>query len=128
MMPADIPAAVLEFIARRIDSVTELETLLIMCEHETRSWTVGDIAARIYVTPSLALAVLHALQRRRLVDVSADGMRYRFRAASEGERQVVMQTGIAYRAHLIPMTKLIHQKASPPVQEFARAFELKKDD
>jgi hypothetical protein len=75
-----------------------------------------------------AAAVLHALQEQHLVAVENTGALFRFSPASEEERQTVLQTATAYRLHLIPITTLIHKKASGPVQEFARAFSLKKDD
>jgi DNA-binding IclR family transcriptional regulator len=128
MKRAEIPAAVLDFVSKRIDSVTELEALLIMCAEESRVWSVDEIAARIYVAKPSAAAVLHALERHRLVVADEAGAQFRFSPASEEERQAVLQTAIAYRVHLIPITTLIHKKASGSVQEFARAFSLKKED
>jgi hypothetical protein len=128
MSQADIPAAVLQFIAKRIDTVPELETLLIMSAEEGRAWSVQDIAARTYVPPALATAVLQALQRRRLVSSDDQGRLFAFAPASDEERQIVLRTAIAYRTHLISIATFIHKKAAPPVQEFARAFNLKKDE
>lgn len=127
MTTSDIPAAVLEFISKRIDSVPQLESLLIMSADENRVWTVEDIAARTYVTTASATTVLNDLHRRNLIAITDDGKRYQFRPASEEERQAVAQTAIAYRRHLIPLATFIHSKASSPVKEFARAFALKKD-
>jgi hypothetical protein len=128
MTRADIPPAVLQFVLKRIDTVTELETLLIMSAEETRQWSVDEIAARIYVAKPSAAAVLHALQTHGLIAADVAGTRFHFTPASEEERQTIVQTAIAYRTHLIPLATLIHKKASGPVQEFARAFSLKKDE
>lgn len=127
MTRAEIPAAVLEFIAKRIDTVPELETLLIMSAEEGRAWTVRDIAARTYVSPAVATSVLHALERRRLVGSDEGGIHFSYIPAHDEERQIVAQTAMAYRIHLIPIATFIHKKAAPPVQEFARAFDLKKE-
>ena len=78
-------------------------------------------------SPSAA-AVLHGLSIKGLIGVDDSGRSYRFSPANEEERQVVLQTAAAYRTSLIPIATLIHNKASGPVQEFARAFSLKKDD
>jgi hypothetical protein len=128
MKRAEIPAAVLDFVSKRIDSVAELETLLIMSAEESRVWSVDEIASRIYVAKPSAAAVLHALERHCLVVAREAGSHYCFSPASDEERQAILQTAIAYRVHLIPITTLIHKKASGPVQEFARAFSLKKDE
>jgi hypothetical protein len=127
MTTPDIPASVLQFIAERIDTVPELETLLIMSAEESRSWSVKDIAARTYVAPRFAAAILRALCQRRLIAPTDDSRHYRFRPTSEDERQIVAETARVYRLHLIPVANFIHNKASTPVQEFARAFSLKKD-
>ena len=127
MTKPDIPAAVLEFISKRIDTVPQLETLLIMSADESRVWTVDDLAARTYVTVSDATAVLNDLHRRRLIAITEDGQHYQFRPETEEERQIVAQTSIAYRHHLIQLATYIHSKASTSVKEFARAFALKKD-
>src|SRR5690348_493221 len=119
MTPDDIPAAVLEFLDARINSVPELETLLIMSADERVEWSVADIAARTYVTPKAAFAVLNALKRHRLVGSDRSGTVFRFSPASDAERQVVLQPGIAYRDPLIPIATFIHRKAAVAVQEFA---------
>lgn len=128
MTRGDIPPAVLQFILKRIETVTELETLLIMSAEPAREWTVDDIAARIYSAVPTAAAVLQALQERRLIASDDTRHRFRFSPATEAEKDTVAQTAQVYRTQLIPITKLIHGKASTPVQEFARAFSLKKED
>lgn len=127
MTKAEISPAVLQFL-RCIDTVTELETLLIICADETRVWSVEDIASRIYVPAPTAAAILHVISTKGLIRVDESGRGYRFSPASDTERQVVQQTAEAYRTMLIPIATLIHNKASGPVQEFARAFSLKKED
>jgi DNA-binding IclR family transcriptional regulator len=128
MKRAEIPAAVLQFVLKRIDTVTALEALLIMSAEESRQWSVDEIAARIYVAKPSAAAVLHALQAQRLISGDAAGTSFRFDPASEEERQTILHTATAYRTHLIAIATLIHKKASGPVQEFARAFDFKKDE
>jgi hypothetical protein len=128
MTKVDIPAPVLQFILKRIDTVAELETLLIMATEQSRQWSVDEIAARIYVAAPSAAAVLHALQTRHLIAGDAAGNHFHFNPASDEERQTILQTAAVYRTHLIPISTLIHKKASTPVQEFARAFNLKKED
>jgi hypothetical protein len=128
MPGTDIPAAVIQFILKRIGSVTELEALLIMSAEEARQWSVDEVAARVYASKPSAAAVLHALRTQRLIAGDDAGTWFRFAPASEEERQAILQTAIAYRSHLIPIATLIHRKASGAVQEFARAFSLKKDE
>lgn len=99
-----------------------------MSAEQTREWSADDIATRIYVATPSAAAVLHALRVHGLVTADESGARFRFSPASEEERRAILETAVAYRTHLIPITTLIHKKASGSVQEFARAFSLKKDE
>lgn len=99
-----------------------------MSADEARDWSVDDIASRVYVAAPSVAALLHSLHQHRLIETADGGAHYRFSPASDEERQTVRQTAEAYRSHLIPIATLIHRKTSNPVQEFARAFSLKKDD
>jgi hypothetical protein len=125
MAPQEISAEVLDFLSRHIDSIPELETLLMMSEHAQQSWDETAVAARIYVTPAGARSILESLLRRRLV-LAADGG-FRFEPGDEAQRALVARVALAYRSNLVAVANFIHRKASASVMEFARAFDLKKD-
>lgn len=125
MTVPDLPADVLEFLDRFIDSIPELETLLMMSEDPQRAWTGPALAARIYVAPEKARAILEALHRRRLITEAEDG--YRFAPIDEEHRARVARVADTYRSKLVAVANFVHGKASASVMEFARAFDLKKD-
>jgi len=50
MTTPEIPARVLQFLAERIDTVPQLEALLLLWENPQRQWSEEELAARIYVT------------------------------------------------------------------------------
>jgi len=125
MTPPDLPPDVLEFLDRNIDSIPELETLLIMSEDAGRRWTEPGLAARIYVPIHRARSILEALHRRRLIAASNDG--YRFEPSDESHRALIARVAATYRANLVAVANFVHRKASASVMEFARAFDLKKD-
>lgn len=127
MAPPRISPQVLKFIAEKIGTVAELEALLIMCEDESRLWNEQELAARLYTQAAHASKVLTTLARRELLAVEGKPPRYSFRPAHEHDRQVFAEVAEAYRQNLVAIATYIHSRASAPVQEFARAFELKKD-
>jgi len=127
MVPQDIPADILAFLAHRIDSVPQLEALLMMCERADSAWTVDDVAARTYTNAVTARSVLEALQRRGLVAADEPGLRFRFAPHDNADVALVARVAGFYRANLVIVATLIHEKAPASVQEFARAFEFKKD-
>jgi hypothetical protein len=126
MVPVELPAEVLEFLDRFIDSIPELETLLIMSDDPQRHWTAAMVAQRIYVSPGVAHSILESLLRRRFISAGEEGCR--FAPPDEAHRALVARVATTYRSNLVSVANFIHKKAPVSVMEFARAFDLKKKD
>jgi hypothetical protein len=128
MTSPEIPARVLQFLAERIDTVPQLEALLLLWENPQRLWSEEELAARIYVGRQVAETILPALQRQQLVTAeSASVVRYRYNPQWDPTAEVMPEVAAAYRHHLVSLATFIHSRASTAVREFARAFDLKKD-
>lgn len=127
MSPPPISPGVIKFIADKIDTVAELETLLILSDDEGRVWSAQEVAARLYTEASNATRVLNALSRRELIVAEGVPAAYRFRPAHSDDREAFAEVAEAYRRNLVAITTYIHSKASVSIKEFARAFDLKKD-
>lgn len=123
----DIPTHVLRFLEESIDSVPQLETLLMMFADADRAWLVADIASRNYISESRALETLHALARRHLVSSDGEPPCFRFNASKDETRALVADLARCYQKNLSRIATLIHSKPPTSVTEFARAFDLKKD-
>ena len=123
----EIPAHVLRFLDENIDTVPQLETLLMMCEERDRSWRIADVASRNYITEQRATETLNALLRRGLVSSEESPSRFRFNPGTDVIRATVVDLARCYQRNLSRITMLIHAKPSASIQEFARAFDLKKD-
>jgi hypothetical protein len=126
MTSGALPDGVRVFLLKNIDSVPELELLLLLAEH-VADLSVPEAASRIYVDESSSRLLLEGLTRRRLVVAAGEPPRYRFGPLDPEDEARVREVARAYRMHLVAMANLIHSKASGSVQEFARAFDLKKD-
>jgi hypothetical protein len=126
MISPPLPHEVLRFIEERIDTVPELEALLMMAA-QAHSWSVQDIAARTYVSLENARGILDSLQRRRLITREGASGRFVFDPADVQDRALVASVAQAYQSNLSLVAKLIHDKASGAIREFARAFDMKKD-
>ena len=123
----EVPAHVLRFLEENIDTVPQLETLLMMSEAQERSWLIADVASRNYITEQRAEDTLHALQRRGLVSFEGSPHRFRFTPATDETRALVADLARCYQTSLSRVTSLIHSKPSASVKEFARAFDFKKE-
>ncbi|HVY07847.1 MAG TPA: hypothetical protein VHB46_17870 [Burkholderiales bacterium] len=125
MGSAAIPERVRRLILDAIDSVAELEALLLLRETPDQAWTIDAASARLYVSQTVAAYSLRALARRGFIEEAAQGFRYG--PASTELAEDVAALAVAYSGNLIAVTQLIHGKPGPSVQDFARAFRLRKD-
>jgi hypothetical protein len=125
MASEELPEEVLRFIADHIDSVPQLEALLLMWDTAPQAWTAEQMSKRIYVPAGIAGDILVDLQRRKLAIAAEDG-RTRFNPETPEAAAVPTLAGV-YRRQLARVAGLIHSKASVGVLEFARAFRIKKE-
>src|SRR5688572_12231548 len=95
---------VLRFIAERIDTVPELEALLLFWEQRPASMTVKEIASRLFVPRGIAAAVIRALVRRRLVVQIEGGTNYVYDPAWEPDEEFMSRVAATYRRNLIRVT------------------------
>jgi hypothetical protein len=124
MADQTIPDDLRDFILQYIDSISQLEALLILRSDPGVAWRAPDLAKRIYVTPQRTAELLSRLYADGFVVVS-DGA-YRFSCQDDEVRDKVGRLAELYVGHLIPVTTLIHSKPSR-IREFADAFKLRKD-
>ena len=123
-----LPEHVLRFLVDRIESVPHLEALLLMWQSPERSWSLEEIATRVYVGTEAATRVLEDLSRLGMVTVDPGSPTpYRYAPDWEEGRRLMPDVAATYSRQLVRVAQLIHSKASLGVREFARAFQLKKD-
>jgi hypothetical protein len=123
MVEEGIPAELREFIANSIDSVGQLEALLLLRNNADQGWDAPRLAQRLYVSEGEAAAILAHLVERGFV-VEQDGS-YRYDRAGL-QVAVIDRLAEAYAHQLIPITKLIHAKPRQ-IRAFADAFKIKRD-
>ena len=119
-----ISPAVRALLAERIDSVPELEAVLLLREDPTRGWTAEQAGTRLYVSTTVADYILATLAERGFFSPTDDT--YRYLPATPEIADAVDQLATAYRRHLVAVTQIIHSKPSRNVRDFANAFRLRK--
>jgi hypothetical protein len=122
-----IPARVIEFLAENIDTVPQLEALLLLWQAPSNRWSVEELAVRLYVSKEEAAAIIRALQMRRLIVSEDQPNSCRYSLDWDTSGTLMAEVAHVHRHHLIYITKFIHSRASSAVRAFARAFDLKKD-
>jgi hypothetical protein len=128
-MAGVIPEAVRRFLSANIDSIAQLEALLLLWRHPDQKLTAEAIAERLYISPVDAEALLNKLASRALI-VADDSGPLVFQLNRKNEQLVhdVDRVAQAYAKYLIPITNFIHHKPSQGLRDFADAFKLKRDE
>jgi hypothetical protein len=125
MQPAaPSPNDVDRFIQDEIDTVPQLEALLLLWKSRPKMWRVDELAAALYVSPEETAHIVEPLIARTLVTVT-DAKEYSYRSGARDA--LVAAVNETYRRELIRISRMIHAKAPSAVREFARAFLFKKD-
>jgi len=124
-----VPESVREFIANNIDSVAELEALLLMRRDPQTGWSTTALAERLYIGEEQAGETAAKLRSLNLAAATgSDPVEFQYRPSSPELDEAVGRVAEAYSQYLIPVTNLIHEKPHSRVQQFADAFKLKRRD
>lgn len=120
---SELAPDVAQFIDRYLDSIPELEALLLLQETAPKAWDIVSLARRLYVRQEEVEYILAKLRRHGLA--AGDEMRgFQFNAGSPAAAQVARVVS-TYRSQLSAVTRAVHAKPPVGVREFARAFDLK---
>lgn len=119
---------VYRFILNQIDSVPQMEALLLLWESRPRQWSDNEIAARLYVSVDVVRNIVQVLVRRRLIStVTNSEKHYWYESRGEDGDLLVEAVAATYRRELVRVSTFIHTKASSAVRDFADAFRFKKE-
>ncbi|HML41774.1 MAG TPA: hypothetical protein PKE13_02480 [Hyphomicrobium zavarzinii] len=119
-----VPLDLQDFILRHIDSIAQIEALLLLRRHEEEVWDVTSTARRLYISEQSTEEILANLCNDGLL-ACGDGI-YRYAARSPEIEQMVARLAETYKSNLIAVTNIIHSKPRR-IREFANAFKLRKD-
>ena len=124
-----IPADVRQFILKRIDSIAQLEALLLLSGHAHMAWTAETLSRRLYISEPETLGWMARLRDQGLVAISTEQpLTYRYEPASAELDALVKRVIESYVKHLVPVTNLVHEKGTSRIQQFADAFKFRKEE
>lgn len=117
-----------EFVIKNIDSVAQLEALLLLRAGVGKTWQPEIVAKRLYIQAKTAADLLRNLHERELIMLTdAEAPAYKYGPTTRERVRLVEELAVAYAKQLIEVTHLIHSKASQNVQGFADAFRLREE-
>jgi hypothetical protein len=119
-----IPDDVRDFILRHIDSIAQIEALLLLRDNPTKIWDIPAATKRLYISNQEAAHVLTRLCQDGLVDAK-EGV-YSYHCPDAEIRAVIDRLADAYARHLIPVTNMIHSKPTR-IRQFSDAFKFRRN-
>jgi transcription initiation factor IIE alpha subunit len=125
-MTEPIPADIRQFVLRFVESIAEMEALVILSKSPDTQWTVDELATRLYIPRDEAERVLARLGQHGIAKFVDS--RWRFARLHEDDAATVERLTLMYSTHLIAITNLIHSRRGSRIQEFADAFRLRSKD
>jgi hypothetical protein len=121
-----IPEDIALFLAERIDSVAELEALLILRQEPESTWHAGSLASRLYINEADTEELLKLLWKAGFaVMKEGDPPKYCYASMSAELHAIVDRLANIYSKHVVLVATLIHSKHR--VQRFADAFKLRRE-
>jgi hypothetical protein len=123
-----IPQTAQVFILENIESIAEMESILIFFDQPDITMDAAELSARVYIAEHEAKQVLEHLSKRGFLAKSATlPSVYKYAPQSPQLENSLREVADLYRKYLLPVTHLIHSKSRNKVQGFADAFLIRKD-
>jgi hypothetical protein len=119
-----VPAPVRRFIAGHIESVGQLEVLLLLRAAADKQWTTDEVARAVVTQPASAAGWLEQLRADGLLELSAE--RYRYDPPDGNVERAVDELAESYAKYRVAVIGLIFSKPSEHVREFPEAFRLRR--
>ena len=121
-----IPQDVARFILDRIDSIAQLEALLLLRQSPDTWWECKQVADRLYTSEEDCAPVLDRLCHQGLLICMSEQPRpvYRYKPDTGELREMVDRLDYYYSKHLVPVSNLVHAKAQMRIKQFAQAFKF----
>jgi hypothetical protein len=127
MTKTPIPPQVRRFVLTSIPSVPHLEALMLLRATAPLRWNAANLASRLYIPPARAGAVLDDLIQAGIALGQPEDQTCCYEARSPDLAALVDQLAAFYSSHLVELTTLIHSRLDRKAQQFADAFDFRKD-
>jgi DNA-binding IclR family transcriptional regulator len=127
MAKNEIPPEVRRFILTSLPSVPHLEALMLLRATAPAPWSAVELAQRLYVPAAVARDVLTYLARAGMLCCDDLSSSYKYDAQRHAAGGLIDSLARFYSSNLVEITLLIHSKLDRKAQQFANAFNFRKD-
>lgn len=128
MQDEGIPDDVRELLLEHVDTVAQLEILLLLHDSRPEVWPADRVAQRLALDPRSAAARLADLADRGFFSTALDGdvQTWTYAPTSPAMDAVVQRLGRAYKERRVAVISLIFSRPPDPLRHFSDAFKLRK--
>ena len=119
-----VPAPVRRFIAGHIESVGQLEVLLLLRAAADKEWTTDEVARAVVTQHASAEGWLEQLRADELITLAAE--RYRYSPPNADVERAIDELAESYAKYRVAVIGLIFSKPSEHVRDFPEAFRLRR--
>lgn len=123
---SSLPDDVYRFLYHNIDSVEQLEVLLLLNQSPERGWTAEEIARALYSHPSSILHRLTSLAGRGLLR-ELEPACFQYAPRSTELHDTVSRVAETYRERRVAVITLIASKPIENVRAFSDAFRIRRN-
>jgi hypothetical protein len=109
-MTEAFPQEVQRFLIDSIDSVEQLEILLLLRGDPARAWSVEAVGQAVYTSPRAAHQRLEGLRSRNLLAVSGNPAQYRYQPNPPEKDAVIARLADVYRERRVTVISLIYSR------------------
>ena len=124
-----LPDDVARFLSAHIDSVEQLEVLLLLHRAGESAWTPGMVAAALYTQPASAARRLASLCDHGLLEqVVEEPPAYRYVAESPEHGELISTLADTYRERRVAVVTAIATNPMENVRAFSDAFRIRRKE
>lgn len=123
-----LPPAVRQLLDR-LDSIAQLELLLLLQRTAPDEWTAEQLAAELRIEPTWALEQLALLRARGLLtECEPGGGRYRFDPETPALAKSVESLAACYSEQRVTVVGVLYSRPVDRIRVFADAFRIRRED
>jgi hypothetical protein len=126
-MNEDFPADIKQFIADNIDTVAQLELLLLLRSESGKQWTAEEAGKALYSSADVTALQMADLQQKRLLAPGSGAGTSVYRPEPAELARLVDRLAELYRERRVAVITAVYTKPIDKIKSFADAFRLRKE-
>lgn len=126
-MPSDLPADVHRFLSEYVQSIAQLELLLLFHRDPEKAWNVEESAKELYTSVTMTGQLLESLRAIGLISVTGDSqLLYRYAPKSAELQKLVDDIAQLYTERRMTIINTIYSGPLQKLHNFADAFRFSR--